>query len=63
MSDGPHVVTERLDTLRDADRTPLFAMDVLGIFELAGGRFVSWREYADGGDVKAQFDETAGSRS
>lgn len=46
LSDGPVVVTERVDIFEKADGTHV-ELPVLGIFEFEGDLIAKWREYFD----------------
>ena len=44
-SNGPIVMTERVDTFRVPDRT--FDLRVVGVFEVEDGKIRAWRDYFD----------------
>ena len=44
---GNKVLTERIDYILDGDGEVLMTVPVMGIFEVAGGRIVAWRDYFD----------------
>lgn len=54
LTDGPIVVTERVDIFEKADGT-IVELPVLGIFEFEGELISKWREYFDMGQFMAQI--------
>ena len=46
ISNGPMVVTERVDIFEKEDGSEV-ALPVLGIFEFEGDKIAKWREYFD----------------
>ena len=46
LSDGPQVMTERVDIFRKDDGG-LVELPVMGILEFEGDKITSWREYFD----------------
>jgi limonene-1,2-epoxide hydrolase len=44
---GDAVLTERIDHVRDASGKTLMSIRVMGVFELADGKIVAWRDYFD----------------
>ncbi len=44
---GNQVLTERIDRLRRADGSEIWAPKVMGIFEIEDGRIAAWRDYFD----------------
>jgi limonene-1,2-epoxide hydrolase len=44
---GNKVLNERIDHLLGADGEPVMTVPVMGIFEIAGGKIVAWRDYFD----------------
>jgi limonene-1,2-epoxide hydrolase len=46
LSDGPQVMTERVDVFRKEDGV-LIELPVMGILEFEGDEITSWREYFD----------------
>jgi limonene-1,2-epoxide hydrolase len=41
------VLTERIDWILDAGGQSVMKVPVMGIFEIAGGRIIAWRDYFD----------------
>ena len=54
LSDGPVVVTERVDIFEKADGSHV-ELPVLGIFEFEGEKIAKWREYFDMNQIMAQI--------
>ncbi len=54
LSDGPVVVTERVDIFEKADGSHV-ELPVLGIFEFEGEKIAKWREYFDMNQFMAQI--------
>lgn len=54
LSDGPIVVTERVDIFEKADGSHV-ELPVLGIFEFRGTKIAKWREYFDMNQFMAQI--------
>ena len=52
VSEGDVVMNERVDTLVMGENT--IALPVMGIFELANGKIVKWRDYFDMGQLAGQ---------
>lgn len=44
---GDRVLTERIDVMRRADGSAIMPVRVMGVFEVADGRIVHWRDYFD----------------
>jgi limonene-1,2-epoxide hydrolase len=44
---GDKVLTERIDHILGTDGEPAASFAVMGIFEVAGGKIVAWRDYFD----------------
>ena len=45
--DGNRVLTERIDHLLDAQGKTMRSLQLMGIFEVADGKIVAWRDYFD----------------
>lgn len=41
------VLTERIDWILDADGAAVMKVPVMGVFEIAQGQIVAWRDYFD----------------
>ena len=54
LSDGPTVVTERVDIFEKADGGRV-ELPVLGIFEFEGDKIAKWREYFDMNQFTSQL--------
>ena len=54
LSDGPTVVTERVDIFQKTDGGRV-ELPVLGIFEFEGDKIAKWREYFDMAQFSAQI--------
>lgn len=54
LSDGPTVVTERVDIFEKGDGGRV-ELPVLGIFEFEGDKIAKWREYFDMNQFTAQL--------
>lgn len=53
VSEGPIVMTERIDHFRTADTT--VSLPVMGILEVHEGRITAWRDYFDLGQFSSQL--------
>lgn len=47
IADGSKVAVERIDYLRRADGSLIGTLPALGLFEIEGGKIISWRDYFD----------------
>jgi len=45
--DGNKVLTERIDHLYDANNNLVISLQLMGIFEVEGGKITGWRDYFD----------------
>jgi limonene-1,2-epoxide hydrolase len=54
---GNKVLTERIDHLLAADGTERWGAGVMGIFEIANGKIVAWRDYFDTAGTHALAQE------
>lgn len=50
FTQGPFVIIERTDYIRDKFGKTIFTFPCVGIMEIRGGKIVSWRDYADSAD-------------
>lgn len=48
---GNSVLTERIDDVKDATGALIFSLPVMGVFELASGKILAWRDYFDTGGL------------
>jgi len=46
-ADGGKVLTERVDHILDRDGKSVMVVPVMGVFEVADGKFALWRDYFD----------------
>jgi limonene-1,2-epoxide hydrolase len=46
-ADGGKVLTERVDHILDSDGKSVMVVPVMGVFEVADGKFGVWRDYFD----------------
>jgi limonene-1,2-epoxide hydrolase len=53
MSDGPLVMTERVDHFITPERT--ISLPVMGIFEVQDGEIIAWRDYFDMNQFTSQM--------
>ena len=52
VEDGNRVLTERVDRLLTAKGEPVATLRLMGIFEVADGKIVAWRDYFDPAPLK-----------
>ncbi len=52
VADGNRVLTERVDRLLTVNGETVATIRLMGIFEIADGKIVAWRDYFDPGPLK-----------
>jgi limonene-1,2-epoxide hydrolase len=51
---GNIVMTERIDSFHAGDGAVIFALPVMGVFELIDGKIAAWRDYFDASGFKIE---------